>query len=217
MLPREKIEREIAYLAIAIEKTAGPREHEAWSWLMQKRDAFYAGELSAARSATAAAGAQSPALLRASGIDAIRSSKANEGMLDPSRQLADHVAPDSGADDGRVPADETARQDERRRVHDLAHLRFGEKLREPLPGGLVRLGGCRARSCGRAARREAAMVFSRPSAVSIMSAPSGKLPENAMDVRRHRRTIRSSSGVHWPANGTQFRTRHQERSRARPV
>lgn len=43
MLPRDKIDREIAYLAIAIEKTAGPREKEAWSWLMHKRDSFYAG------------------------------------------------------------------------------------------------------------------------------------------------------------------------------
>jgi uncharacterized protein len=42
LLPRDKIEREIAYLAIAIEKTAGPREREAWSWLMQKHEAFYA-------------------------------------------------------------------------------------------------------------------------------------------------------------------------------
>jgi hypothetical protein len=42
ILPREKIDREIAYLAIAVEKTAGPREQEAWSWLMQKREAFYA-------------------------------------------------------------------------------------------------------------------------------------------------------------------------------
>lgn len=44
LLPRDKIDQEIAYLAIAIEKTAGPREREAWSWLMQKRDAFYAEE-----------------------------------------------------------------------------------------------------------------------------------------------------------------------------
>ena len=36
MLPREKIEAEIAYLSIAIEKTAGPDEKEAWGWLMQK-------------------------------------------------------------------------------------------------------------------------------------------------------------------------------------
>jgi hypothetical protein len=43
MLPREKVEREIAYLSIAIEKTAGPREREAWSWLMEKRDGFFAG------------------------------------------------------------------------------------------------------------------------------------------------------------------------------
>lgn len=35
MLPREKVEREIAYLAIAVEKTAGPAEREAWEWLMQ--------------------------------------------------------------------------------------------------------------------------------------------------------------------------------------
>ena len=42
ILPRDKIEREIAYLSIAIEKTAGPKEREAWSWLMQKREAYYA-------------------------------------------------------------------------------------------------------------------------------------------------------------------------------
>jgi uncharacterized protein len=42
LLSRDKIEREIAYLTIAIEKTAGPKEREAWSWLMQKREAFYA-------------------------------------------------------------------------------------------------------------------------------------------------------------------------------
>ena len=44
LLPRDKIDREIAHLTIAIEKTAGPREREAWSWLMQKREAFYAGK-----------------------------------------------------------------------------------------------------------------------------------------------------------------------------
>lgn len=36
MLPVEKIQQEIAYLTIAIDKTAGPRELEAWSWLMSK-------------------------------------------------------------------------------------------------------------------------------------------------------------------------------------
>jgi hypothetical protein len=39
MLPREKIEREIAYLAIGLEKTAGPREREAWGWLVEMIDA----------------------------------------------------------------------------------------------------------------------------------------------------------------------------------
>ena len=32
-LPAEKIERELAYLAIAVDKTAGEREQEAWAWL----------------------------------------------------------------------------------------------------------------------------------------------------------------------------------------
>jgi hypothetical protein len=42
-LPREKLEREIEYLKIAIDKTAGPQEQEAWGWLMQKVADFYAG------------------------------------------------------------------------------------------------------------------------------------------------------------------------------
>jgi hypothetical protein len=44
MLPRDKIEAEIAYLQIAIEKTAGPEEREAWGWLMQKVSDHFAGE-----------------------------------------------------------------------------------------------------------------------------------------------------------------------------
>jgi uncharacterized protein len=36
MLPAEKIEREIAYLQIAIDKTARPRERQAWEWLMER-------------------------------------------------------------------------------------------------------------------------------------------------------------------------------------
>ena len=34
MLPAEKIDREMEYLRIAVEKTAGPREQEAWQWLV---------------------------------------------------------------------------------------------------------------------------------------------------------------------------------------
>lgn len=41
MLPRERIERELAYLQIAVDKTAGPRELEAWGWLADKVSAFY--------------------------------------------------------------------------------------------------------------------------------------------------------------------------------
>jgi uncharacterized protein len=33
MLEDDKIDREMAYLQIAIDKTAGPEEHEAWRWL----------------------------------------------------------------------------------------------------------------------------------------------------------------------------------------
>ncbi|HMA73781.1 MAG TPA: DUF447 domain-containing protein [Xanthobacteraceae bacterium] len=35
MLPREKIEQEIAYLKIAVGKTAGAAELQAWQWLME--------------------------------------------------------------------------------------------------------------------------------------------------------------------------------------
>ena len=42
MLPREKVDNEIAYLGIAIEKTAGPEEREAWDWLMAAVAQFYA-------------------------------------------------------------------------------------------------------------------------------------------------------------------------------
>lgn len=41
MLPRGKIEDEIAYLQIAVDKTAGPRERQAWAWLMDKVAAFH--------------------------------------------------------------------------------------------------------------------------------------------------------------------------------
>lgn len=34
-LPMEKIEQELDYLTIAIDKTAGPRELEAWAWLVE--------------------------------------------------------------------------------------------------------------------------------------------------------------------------------------
>lgn len=42
MLPPEKIEAELKYLEIAISKTAGPREAEAWGWLMERIDAWRA-------------------------------------------------------------------------------------------------------------------------------------------------------------------------------
>jgi hypothetical protein len=35
MLPREKVEAEMAYLRIAIDKTAGEAEREAWDWLVE--------------------------------------------------------------------------------------------------------------------------------------------------------------------------------------
>jgi hypothetical protein len=43
MLPIERIDRELAYLVIAIDKTAGPAEREAWNWLIEKIDAHRTG------------------------------------------------------------------------------------------------------------------------------------------------------------------------------
>jgi hypothetical protein len=34
LLPAQKVDSEMAYLQIAIDKTAGPGEHEAWGWLV---------------------------------------------------------------------------------------------------------------------------------------------------------------------------------------
>ncbi len=42
MLPKEKIMQEKNYLQIAMDKTAGEREWEAWGWLNEKVDNFYA-------------------------------------------------------------------------------------------------------------------------------------------------------------------------------
>jgi hypothetical protein len=49
MLPPEKIDAELEYLEIAISKTAGPREKEAWGWLMERVTAFRTGNADAAR------------------------------------------------------------------------------------------------------------------------------------------------------------------------
>jgi hypothetical protein len=43
MLPRDKVEREIAHLARAVGKTASAGEELAWTWLMERIRAFYAG------------------------------------------------------------------------------------------------------------------------------------------------------------------------------
>lgn len=42
MLPPEKIAAETSYLKIAIEKTAGERELEAWNWLMERIENYNA-------------------------------------------------------------------------------------------------------------------------------------------------------------------------------
>jgi uncharacterized protein len=41
-LPREKIQSEMQYLQIAIDKTAGERELQAWGWLKEAVDLYYA-------------------------------------------------------------------------------------------------------------------------------------------------------------------------------
>jgi hypothetical protein len=43
MLPMDKIDAELAYLQIAIDKTAGPHELEAWGWLIERIEAHRAG------------------------------------------------------------------------------------------------------------------------------------------------------------------------------
>ncbi len=45
-LPRDRVIRDIAYLGIAMQKTAGPREEEAWGWLMERVTAHQAAGFS---------------------------------------------------------------------------------------------------------------------------------------------------------------------------
>ena len=40
MLPLEKVQQEVEYLKIGYEKTSGPREQEAWGWLIEKVNAY---------------------------------------------------------------------------------------------------------------------------------------------------------------------------------
>jgi hypothetical protein len=42
MLPKDKVISELSYLQIAIDKTAGERELQAWRWLTEKVENFYA-------------------------------------------------------------------------------------------------------------------------------------------------------------------------------
>jgi len=44
LLPRDKIEQEMAFLATAVSKTAGPAEQEAWDWLVERVRGRFAGE-----------------------------------------------------------------------------------------------------------------------------------------------------------------------------
>ncbi|HYG90654.1 MAG TPA: DUF447 domain-containing protein [Azospirillum sp.] len=44
LLPAEKIDREVEYLSIAIGKTAGPVELEAWGWLIDRIAEYRAGK-----------------------------------------------------------------------------------------------------------------------------------------------------------------------------
>jgi hypothetical protein len=48
MLPADKIDREVAYLQIAIDKTAGPDEQTAWSWIIAAIERHRTGAASAA-------------------------------------------------------------------------------------------------------------------------------------------------------------------------
>ncbi|MDP3087400.1 MAG: DUF447 family protein [Methylotenera sp.] len=41
-LPKDKVLSELQYLQIAVNKTAGERELQAWQWLIEKIDNFYA-------------------------------------------------------------------------------------------------------------------------------------------------------------------------------
>ncbi|MEJ2760541.1 MAG: DUF447 family protein [Gammaproteobacteria bacterium] len=50
MLPPDKIDRDMAYLQIAVDKTAGETERRAWSWLVEEIERFRKRQEEAAQS-----------------------------------------------------------------------------------------------------------------------------------------------------------------------
>src|ERR1700754_1770153 len=61
MLPAEKVDHEIAYLQIAIDKTAGPDELTAWSWILAAIDRYRATAAQQPASNAQASGSSSDA------------------------------------------------------------------------------------------------------------------------------------------------------------
>jgi hypothetical protein len=55
LLERDRIERELSYLQVAVDKTAGSRERDAWMWLMEQVRRHFDGQ-SPGRSEPSSAG-----------------------------------------------------------------------------------------------------------------------------------------------------------------
>ena len=109
---------------------------------------------------------------------------------------------------GALRIDETARQHEGRRIHDLAHLRFGEKLREPFPGGFVRLDAVASDHPGEPRRRGGLGLFAPVGRLHQIGALR-QLPENAMNIR-HAGEPFVHQGRPLTGEGHKLRARHQE-------
>ena len=85
LLPAEKVDREIAYLQIAIDKTAGPSEREAWGWLTAAVASFRAAAPAAAAPAAACVAEVAAA---AAGARAVRRGDDASGLVVAGRDPA---------------------------------------------------------------------------------------------------------------------------------
>ena len=175
MLPPEKIDAEMAYLQIAIDKTAGPEEHEAWGWL---REAVAAHRAKAAvMTPDAAAGQRAQRRRGAAGGARRRRLHRPEGARRRARSAAcrwRRIARDRrgaaqrrasrlpiSATIGDVPMHALTRHPGARRCGGRLRRRLREGRHRARPGGAAR-----ARRAGRAAARRSCRCSS-PTAGSM--------------------------------------------------
>src|SRR5579885_3318209 len=133
-----------------------------------------------------------------SGIDQLL--EINVGAVQSCREFTCDAAPNACPDGRRTPGDNSTGQDKKRRIREVAKLRFGKKLREALPSSFIGLAAVTA-DHARKPRDRPRYGFLAPVWGIHQIGASGQLAEDAVDIglAANHSFIK---GVQPPANGT---------------